>query len=207
MERRAVLLCVFLAWISAPALARAEELTTRGNLVLSAERLFGIYLDNVTIERGGRDDTIHHGVVGLGWSNTDDDSTLAAPRLGVDYFISNEFTLGGNLGFISSTRAGTTRTSFMLGLRAGYALRLGHVVTIWPRGGLGFRFTSIEGAPSDSHLMTFGVEVPFAFALTEGFAITAGPTLDIGFSGKTFGADSSELLFGLMIGLSGWFGL
>ena len=49
--------------------------------------------------------------------------------------------------------------------------------------------------------------MPFAFALTEGFAISVGPTLDLGFAGKRIGADYSELLFGVMIGLSGWTGL
>jgi hypothetical protein len=190
--------------ISASASARAEELTTHGNLVLSGERLFGFYLDNQTTERGGRDDTVHRTVLGLGFAAVG--GPLSTPRLGIDYFVTNGFTLGGNIGFMNQTVAGRNGTVFTLGFRAGYALRLGHVVSIWPRAGLGFWFESVENA-SDSHLLTFTVDVPFAFALTEGFAITAGPLLDIGFAGKLVGTNYSELLFGVMIGLSGWTGL
>lgn len=197
-------LCVLLLG-SISASARAEELTSHGNLVISGERLFGFYLDNVTREVGGRDDTVHHTVIGLGWAAPA--GMLATPRLGIDYLLTDNFSLGGNIGFISHSVAGRTETAFMLDFRAGYALRLGHVVTLWPRAGLGFGFASVENAPDDSHMFTFSVDVPLAFALTEGFAITAGPVLDIGFAGKDVGRDASELLFGVMIGLSGWTGL
>lgn len=205
MEQRGRCIALLCVLLGLSASARAEELTHHGNLVISGERLFGFYLDNVTTDVGGRDDTIHHTVIGLGWSAPG--GMLPTPRLGIDYLLTNNFTLGGNIGFISHTVAGRSDTAFMLDFRAGYALRLGHVVTLWPRAGLGFGFESIENAPSDSHLFMFTVDVPFAFALTEGFAITAGPVLDIGFAGKSVGRDTSELMFGVMIGLSGWTGL
>jgi hypothetical protein len=193
---------------SAAERAHAEELGTRQNLVLSAERMFGFYIDNQTIEdAAGRDDTTHRTVFGLGWVGSQNVLPLATPRLGIDYFITNGFTLGGNIGFFTHTNEGTTLTGFLLAVRAGYALRLGHSVSLWPRAGLGFTLFDLENTKDDQHLFSMTLEAPFAFALTEGFAITAGPTLDFGFAGDAFGRSYRELLFGVMIGLSGWINL
>lgn len=203
---RRVFAC-FVLVLSWSAVAHAEELGTRQNLVISAERMFGFYIDNESYDRSGPDSTTHHTVFGLGWVGTQTLLPLATPRLGIDYFITNGFTLGGNLGIFTHTEDGTTLTGFLLAVRAGYALRLGHSVSLWPRGGLGFQLFDLENAPHGSHLFTVTLEAPFAFALTEGFAITAGPMLDFGFAGSDNGTTYHELLFGLMIGLSGWINL
>jgi hypothetical protein len=200
------LACLVLA-MSCSTVAHAEELGTRHNFVLSGERLFGFYIDNQTHETGSRDETSHHTVFGLGWSGSPTLLPLATPRLGVDYFVTDGFTLGGNIGFFTHTLDGTTFTGFLLALRAGYALRLGHAVSLWPRGGLSFMLLDRENAPHDVHLFTVTLEAPFMFALTEGFAITAGPVLDLGFAGEDVGITYRDLLFGVMIGLSGWINL
>jgi len=198
------LLLTCLVWLSASE-ARAEELVSRQNLVFSAERLFGFFIDNVTVERNGRDDTTHHTVFGVGWS--DSPTLLSTPRLGIDYFLGPGLTLGGNLGFVSATTAGLTTIGVLLGARVGYALRLGHSVTLWPRGGLTFVSAEPEGAISGDKMFALAFDVPFAFSPAEGFAFLVGPTLDLGVAGERGELDSSELLFGLMIGLCGWTGL
>lgn len=186
--------------------AHAEELASRQNLVFSAERMFGFYLDNVTVDISGRDSvTTHHTVLGLGWTNPV--TPLSAPRLGIDYFIGSGLTLGGNVGFVSATSAGITSTGVLLGARVGYAVRLGHSVTLWPRGGLTFALLDSEGSAPDVKTFALSFDVPLAIALTEGFAFLLGPTLDLGIVGERGDSDASELLFGLMIGLCGWTGL
>jgi hypothetical protein len=187
--------------------AHAEELASRQNLVFSAERLFGLYINNVTVDEGGRDNTTHHTLLGLGWSAAPNVSALTFPRLGIDYFIGSGLTLGGNVGVVSATTEGVTTTGLLLGARVGYAVRLGHSVTLWPRGGLAFALLEPEGAARGLKTFALSFDVPFAFAPTEGFAFLLGPTLDLGIVGERGDNDASELLFGLMIGLCGWTGL
>ena len=124
---------------------------------------------------------------------------LMIPRLGIDYFLSRNFTLGGNIGFASTSFENSSTTAFLVGFRVGYALRLGHAVSLWPRGG--FTYTTSSG---NNNLFALTVDAPFTFALTEGFAFSIGPTLDLGFLAERGGRDASEIIFGVMFGLTGW---
>lgn len=190
-------------WLAlAPASARAEELTSQGNLVFSAERFFGIYFDHESVDFGDRDAETDSSSVSLGWSKPD--SLLMTPRLGIDYFLSRNFTLGGNIGIFSNSIEDVSRTGFLVGFRVGYALRLGHVVTLWPRGGFTYTTYGVENSAADYYTLALTVDAPFAFALTEGFAFTLGPTLDLGFLAERGDRDASEVAFGIMFGLTGW---
>jgi hypothetical protein len=187
--------------------AHAEEIGAKGNLVIGAERLFGVYIDNQTIDRGNAPSAkIDHIVFGLGWGSSAE-STLTTPRLGIDYFLGPAFTLGGNFGFVShnidaGTNQSNTNTGLLLGARAGYALRLGHAISFWPRGGLTFITRS-----GDNHVVSLSLDAPFTLSPSEGFAILAGPCLELGLIGTQSRADYTEVMFGVMAGLAGWTGL
>jgi hypothetical protein len=188
-----------------PGPARAEELGNPRNLVFSAERLFGFYLDKQSRDVGGvslHDDST---VIGLGWGNAV--SMLTTPRLGVDYFLTENFTVGGNLGFVSRSGDGPSNVGVLLGARAGYALRLSHAVSFWPLAGLTYAEVSTQNTPGSWNVFALTIDAPFTIAPSEGFAFTAGPVLDLGFTGGQNGPDYSEVLFGLMFGLSGWLGV
>jgi hypothetical protein len=197
--------CAGLVAAARPDRARAEELGNRGNLVFGAERLFGFYLDKQSSDVGGR--SLHNDstVVGLGWGNSV--SMLTTPRLGADYFLTDNFSLGGNLGFVSTSGDAPTSTGVLFGARAGYALRLSHAVAFWPRAGLTYASVSVQGSPDSWNVFALTLDAPFTIAPSEGFAFTAGPVLDLGFTGAQFGPDYTEVLFGLMFGLSGWLSL
>jgi hypothetical protein len=190
-------------WLAlAPASASAEELNAQGNLVFSAERFFGFYFDHESVEIGDRD--VHNDCtsLSLGWSRPD--SLLMTPRLGIDYFLSRNFTLGGNIGFFSNSVEDVSRTGFLLGFRVGYALRLAHVVSLWPRGGFTYITYGVGNSSADYYTLALTLDAPFTFALTEGFAFSLGPTLDLGFLAERGDRDASEVLFGMMFGLTGW---
>jgi hypothetical protein len=126
------------------------------------------------------------------------------PRIGIDYFLGRNLTLGGNIGIFSNSVNDVSRTAFLLGFRVGYALRLGHVVSLWPRAGFTYSSASVEGSNADYYNFGLTVDAPFAFALTEGFAFTLGPTLDFAFLARHTDRDATEVAFGLMFGLTGW---
>lgn len=202
----AVLAVLFALWLALdPASAHAEELTSRGNLVFSADRLFGLYFDHVSVELpGGRTEKADQTLIGLGWSQPFSTGLATQPRLGIDYFISHGFTLGGSIGFSSASTNDLTTTAFLLAVRAGYALRLGHSISFWPRGGFTYTTFSVEDSSLDHYTFGLTVEAPFVFALTEGFALTLGPNLDLGFLAERRSLDATETVFGLMFGLAGW---
>lgn len=203
-----VVLALFSAlWMTEPGHAHAEELGTRGNLVFSADRLFGLYFAHQSVEvTPSRDENDDRTSIGLGWSQPLSGALSTTPRLGIDYFLSNNFTLGGSIGFWSGSDddSDVTTTAFLIAARAGYALRLGHSVTFWPRGGFTYSTYSIEDSSLDYYTFALTVEAPFCFALTEGFALTLGPNLDLGFLAERRSLDATETVFGLMFGLSGW---
>lgn len=206
MQRVFLTLTVVLAlWLAVdPARVEAEELGSKGNLVFSAERLFGVFFDHLSIEETNNvDRKVDSTVIGLGWSAAPDTPFLT-PRLGIDYFLGNAFTLGGSVGFLSVSRNDNTTTAFLLSFRAGYALRLGHSVSLWPRAGFSYYGYSYENSDADTNMFAITIDAPFAFALTEGFALTLGPVLDLGFIGERADRDATETMFGLTFGLAGW---
>ena len=188
-----------------PVHAHAEELGSRGNLVFSADRLFGLYFGHESVEvtdnsSVSRDRTL----IGLGWSQPVDTTMTTTPRLGIDYFLTRALTLGGGIGFANSNVEDRSATAFVFAARVGYALRLGHSVSLWPRGGFTYTTVSVEDSSLDHYTFALTVEAPFAFALTEGFAFTLGPNLDLGFLAERASRDATETVFGLMVGLAGW---
>ena len=197
--------CVLALCTLAAAEAHAEELGEKQNIVFGAERLFGFYVDNQSAD-------VHrdHTVFAFGWQNNAS-SALTAPRLGIDYFLTRALTLGGNIGFFSHNqdngRVSTTSTGVLFGARVGYAFRLAHAVSFWPRAGLTYATVSTDGVSGDAHVLSFTLDAPFTFAPSENFAILLGPCLEVGVLGKENGSDYSEVMFGVMIGLAGWVGL
>lgn len=184
--------------------AFAQELNGAGHLVFGAERLFGFYLDKQNYDAGQFDRDEDTTVVGLGWTFTNPSALLTLPRVGVDYFIDEHLTVGGNFGIASISGDGPEAIGLLLAGRVGYALRISNAISFWPRGGLTFAMADGDG---DANLTTFGltIEGMFTLAPSDGWAVLAGPLLDLGFlGGAGDNVDHSEILFGIMIGLTGW---
>jgi hypothetical protein len=182
--------------------ARAQELGREGNLVFGAERLFGLYFDHQSIDTGvleyERDGTLF----GIGWQ--DPLSALATPRLGVDYFIDEHLTVGGNFGVFTRSVNDDDETGILVAARVGYALRLSSAIAFWPRAGITFATINADGN-ADSSVVALSLEGMFSIAPSDSWSFMLGPVLDLGFAGEENDADYSEILFGIMIGLAGWF--
>lgn len=183
--------------------AGAQELTRKGNLVISAERVFGFYLDkrNYDADNGpevDRDQT----VIGIGWGYALGSSLMNAPRVGVDYFIDEHLTVGGNFGIGSVNLEDTSSVAILLAGRVGYALRLTNSIAFWPRGGL-----SLAVVTGDFDNTVFGLTLDgnFSFSPTNGgWSFLAGPVIDLGFVGSAGDNISyTEFMFGLMAGIEG----
>ena len=199
---RVLLPALAFACLTVSSGVHAQELNARGNLVFGAERLFGFYLDQQNTEIAGADVDNDTTVVGIGWSLTNPSALLSIPRLGVDYFIDEHLTVGGSFGLASVSVENGDTLGFLIHGRVGYALRLSHMFSFWPRGGL--TYASL-GNDADLSVFAVTLEGMFTLAPTDGWAFMGGPVIDLGFAGGNNDNDHSEFLFGLMFGIVGWF--
>jgi hypothetical protein len=209
--------------------AWAQNFGEKGQIAISAERLFGFTYDSARVTQNGRDTTnsiTHFSLlsspvsVGLGnvvWAG------YGSPRVAGDYFVIDRLSLGAALGYAhwSLTRqppapvaeSTTTGDSFTFAPRVGYLLTFNDKVGFWPRAGITYRTFSAEDA--SGHDLAFTLEAPFAFTLIPHVAFWAGPTLDLGLSGSqsfeqangtTTSNDFNATAIGIQTGLVVYFG-
>ena len=201
-------LTIALLTLCAASSAHAQELGQAGNLSLSIERVFGFYVDKQTVDLGPVDADTDFTDLSIGWNSAP--SPLTLPRLGVDYFLSENLTLGGSFGVFSlntdTAAGGTDATGILFAARMGYALRLGHAFSFWPRGGLTYTNINADVNAADRNLLALSLEGMFTMSPADGWAVLAGPVIDLGFTGEVNNNDLTENCFGVMAGLLGYFG-
>jgi hypothetical protein len=181
--------------------ALAQDLGLQGDLTLGIERAFGFHWtttswDNVPPDQ---DNDTSHTVVGIGWYRAE--TAHHNPRVGLDYFIVDQLSLGGSLGFWS---AGGDRDGdgFMIFPRVGYVIPFGDIAGFWPRGGLAYYS---EGGGQNWDQLVLGAEGSFYVRPLPDWAILFGPTMDLGVTGGVGDADFNQHSIGLTFGLLGRF--
>jgi hypothetical protein len=128
----------------------------------------------------------------------------------VDYFIVQNFSIGGFIGLDYSAYENGSTTRFSIGPRVGYNLTLSDLVSIWPKVGFSFATTSTSvDAGTDEDEVTFTTSensgialnlfVPIMFHPAEHFFAGFGPFLDTDLSG-----DDKVTAFGLKLTIGGW---
>jgi hypothetical protein len=205
--------------------AWAQTFGEKGQLAISAERLFGFVHDSSTLTANGVDSTtktdsftflsttltpvpLGAGLGGMAYS---------APRVAGDYFVIDHLSVGAALGYshISFSRpvtanadVSTSADSWTFAPRAGYSFAFNDIVGIWPRAGFTYR-TAGSGNETE-HVLALTVEAQFTFTLIPHVVFTAGPTLDVGLTGsddttdgngRTISTDFSATEIGIQTGL------
>jgi Autotransporter beta-domain len=207
--------------------AWAQDFSAKGQLAISAERLFGFYHDSATTTVGGVENTAKSDSFTLlsspvplngsarNWS-------YGLPRVAGDYFIIDHLSLGAALGYShisinvpggGNTTVSTSGDSFLFAPRVGYAFAFNNIVGIWPRAG--FTYRTLSSGDNSAHDLALTLEVPFVFCVIPHVAFWGGPTLDIGLSGGasntnggvTTTVDFNSTEFGLQTGLVAYFDL
>jgi len=192
-----------------PALAGAQELGSKGEGVLSVDRLMGISGNHITGELGPNTYRNDRTSFSFGWRTSPDNSPFDIPRLAFDYMVINHLSIGGAVGYVSHDGDGNDQSSFLIAPRIGYAYAFGRVVGIWPRGGFTYHSTSVDNGYDEKGL-ALTVECPFTFSPAQHFAIHVGPTFDVDMFGDRDPSPVSKgdrlyRTFGLNAGLLGWF--
>jgi hypothetical protein len=143
----------------------------------------------------------------VGFSGGGNSTFYTTPRVGFDYVLIPNLTIGGDL-FVFFT-LGTTETStrnnvstnvvvpsanaFGLAPRVGYIFGISPLLSFWLRGGLSYYHggTSIQDANCNNQndttsLNLFGLDIDPQLVISPAphFSFTAGPAVDIGFAGS-----------------------
>jgi hypothetical protein len=226
-KRHAIRLAIALGVTWSGAALAAEGPMPAGTIAFSGERLTGFYHTILTASSGpiSIESTIDHfSLLGM-----EADGPWNLPRIGIDGFVVDGLSIGGTV-FVSHRAVSTDSsvaagglvitgggngsvTDFLIAPRVGYAAMFTDSVGMWPRAGVSYFHESISpdnGNDASLHFVSFELEAPFIFALTNGFALTAGPTLGIAIDGS-YGQDNSPVdvtekytSFGLGAGFMGW---
>jgi hypothetical protein len=170
-----------------PRTASAQAFGNQGDLAFSAERLMGIDF---------YDEDYSATVIGLGLT-APGTSPYHLTRLGVDYFVIDNLSIGGSLGFGLFDPEGprNTNSGAIIAPRVGYALEFSRVFGFWPRGG--FTYRNFGGDEE----FAFTLEANFYAAPVEHFAVTFGPLMDLGIAGTREEAKNFSLI---SAGIVGW---
>jgi hypothetical protein len=185
-----------------------------GQIVLSADRLFGLSFSSISTEpgTGGGKTTDSRTSIALLWPplTAVSYSPYQIPHASLDFIVPGGLSVGGSLGFISGS--GTRKTEAANGgasverddpsitiltfaPRVGYALGLAPSIVFWPRGGITFYSikqdsTTTLGMQSVTTKNTISglglnLEANVVLMVAEHFGIIGGPVLDIPLSGTS----------------------
>ncbi|MEZ4224460.1 MAG: hypothetical protein R3B13_26155 [Polyangiaceae bacterium] len=184
----------------------AKGLGKKGNLILGAERLMGYTSNTQNIEVGGNEAETTYGTLGVLWNQPR--SPFNLPRIGIDYFVIDNVSVGGNIGYVSTSidapgNGDDDSSGFLFSPRAGYMLGLGESLGFWPRLGL----TYYQLQDPDASQFALSADLQIVVAPSPGFAITAGPVVDFGLTGSidtpAGDADYTDRNFGFVFGIAG----
>jgi hypothetical protein len=200
--------------ISGTALA---DIAPQGTMVLGAERLFGIVGTGTDTDGVDSDSTR----ISLLWGGgpVSPIGPMAAPydrsRIAFDYFIIDNLSLGGSLGFYSwsaSVEDDDTGDGggFLLSPRVGYMVDITDMLGFWPRGGFTYVRDSVEDPDVVATATALSVEAPLYILIGRTLAINVGLTIDLGLGGEIEqdaplpDVDQEHNQFGIQVGLSGF---
>jgi hypothetical protein len=116
---------------------------------------------------------------------------FAIPRVGADFILPSNLTLGGAVGFsrVSASSSEKGRSTdvgsvflYTLTPRIGYRIPLSDRIDLTPRAGLTFAGASVSPGEGNSSASIFalavGADAPLAFRLTDSFNILLGAAVD-----------------------------
>jgi hypothetical protein len=175
--------------------AGAQTFGEKGQLAISAERLFGFVHDSTTTTENGIDTTVKTDSFSLLSSTVTPFGTgvvvYSQPRVAGDYFVIDNLSLGGAVGYShysisepagQNVEISTSGDSWLFAPRVGYSFLFNDNIGIWPRGG--FTYRTFSAVNESGHVFALTIEAPFTFSFIPHVVFTAGPTLDLGLTGK-----------------------
>jgi hypothetical protein len=213
--------------------AQARQFGDQGQLVITAENLFGFSLERYGTS-GDNDSESSQTYTQFGLFYRGVHHSPRAPWVGGHYFVIPNLSIGATLGFQTAggtitgdTGSGTTVTrdmassfGFIFLPKVGYALMLNNMLGFWFRGGPGIVTSSTSG-PDDNDRSSantywlLSLDANFVVTPVQYIGFYAGPQFNMSFTGSesstrnnvTTSVDASFRSFSLDAGLFGYFDL
>jgi hypothetical protein len=214
------------------AFAQAQQFGDRGQLVITAENLFGFSTERVAVDQSNDSESSDtNNQFGLFYRGAVASSTRG--WVGAHYFVIPNLSIGATLGLqtaggsSTTTTRGTTVTTddpsrfgFVLLPKVGYALMLNNMLGFWFRGGPGFTRASSSNANNDGGTAQsywfLSLDALFVITPVQYFGFYVGPQGNFSFAGSvssttpmgvTTSVDSSYRSFSIDAGVFGYFDL
>jgi hypothetical protein len=173
-----------------------QDFGKKGQLAVSAERLFGFSYNSssVSLPGGDRDSSATRFSLLSSTASVSGDvwGGYGSPRVAGDYFVIDHLSVGAALGYahvsvtvpgLGNTDTTTSGHQFAFAPRAGYAIAFNDLIGLWPRAGFTYLSYSVENA--SAHDLALTLEAPFTFNVFPHVVFWGGPTLDLGLSGSS----------------------
>jgi hypothetical protein len=177
---------------AAPASSGPSGLGDSSQLVLSAENMFGFNYNHPSSGASATTFALFANPFGVGVT------TYQWPRLAFDAFVTKGISAGGAISFarttVSNNGASASTNAFEVAPRVGYAQMVGPWLGVWPRIGVTYVYSA-----SNSNFLALTVDALAAIIAGPHLAITLGPTLDVGLSGKPSKYTTVGVYFGLAV--------
>lgn len=212
--------------------AQARQFGDQGQLVITAENLFGFSIERSAVH-GDDDNESSSTQTQFGLFHRGVQHSPRAPWVGGHYFVIPNLSIGATLGFqtaggsSTTTIRGTSTTTddeswfgFVFLPKVGYALMLNNMLGFWFRGGPGIITRSSSGpednSPTSSATYWFlSLDANFVVTPVQYIGFYAGPQFNLSFAGSvstermgtTLSQDASFRTFSLDAGLFGYFDL
>jgi hypothetical protein len=142
-------------------------------------------------------------------SGVDGGTTSIQLAPAADYFVINNLSVGGFIGFDYVTSGDNDSSRFSLGPRVGYNVPFSDLVSVWPKLGFSFAHTSSTvstttgnttvSSTSSADAFALNIFVPIMFHPVRHFFAGFGPFLDTDLSG-----DRRATVFGGKLTIGGW---
>lgn len=195
----------------------AQEFGSKGDVVFSAERVFGFQSTHVEEDPEGPADEYDNDwtYFGIGWRGTyiSDFSPYDVPRFGFDFLVIDGLSIGGSVGFASikgddGPFVDNDGSAFLLVGRVGYVHMFNEVIGIWPRGGLNYHSFNVDDS-FDENGFGLNLECMFPIVPRDYWGFLVGPTVDLDVGGgrdyEPGGeSDRTYRTIGIQAGLFGW---
>jgi hypothetical protein len=184
---------------SAPAAAAAPSgpsgFGDGGMLVLSAENMFGF---NYNHPGGNNPSSTTFSLLSSAFAGVTE-NTYQWPRLAFDAFVTKGISAGGAISFSRTTysnNAVPSTNAFEFAPRVGYAQMVGPWLGVWPRAGVTYIYSS-----STSNFLALTIDALAAAVVSPHLAVTFGPTLDVGLTGKPVKITTVGVYFGIAVAI------
>jgi hypothetical protein len=189
-----------------PPPAPAEWRPSRPGVVITVDRVFGVFSSSGT-RSAGAPDVSETSVNFLGGSPTSSFNPFAVPLVTVNGIVGPGVTIGGGIGYASDSRkdgngpdSKLEMSSFAVAPRIGGIIDLGSAASLWLRGGITYSsqkyvntfVCSVSGTGANetctqtqkTSVLDFSLDPVFILTPIPHLGILVGPTVDVALSGK-----------------------